>query len=97
MTTVDERLSTYSRTPGSIDYGRSWRQQQVRSVFGELGIHGALAYLHPGSPAMMFTSSVNDTVANIGDQTKNYRKGELPWALFMGPEVMGINKVDPTV
>jgi prepilin-type N-terminal cleavage/methylation domain-containing protein len=96
-TTVDERLSTYSRTPGSIDYGRSWRQQQVRSVFGELGIHGALAYLHPGSPAMMFTSSVNDTVANIGDQTKNYRKGELPWALFMGPEVMGINKVDPTV
>jgi prepilin-type N-terminal cleavage/methylation domain-containing protein len=58
-------------------------------LFSELGHMGAAQYLPPGAIVQLARPTTNRSVANIGDPTKFFDWGEIPWALASGSRLSG--------
>jgi hypothetical protein len=64
---------------------RGARPQLIWQLFKELGHTGVYTYMPPGTIGLIQCPNINDTEANVGDQTKNWCKGEIPWSLSAMP------------
>lgn len=63
-------------------------------LYNELGHTGVATYMPAGTVGLITRPATNRTVANIGDSSKFYDWGEVPWALARGGPA-GLNSFSP--
>ncbi|MBA3707583.1 MAG: prepilin-type N-terminal cleavage/methylation domain-containing protein [Planctomycetes bacterium] len=64
---------------------RGARPNLIWQLFKQLGHTGVYTYMPPGTINLIQCPSINDTEAAIGDPSRNWCKGEIPWSLSLMP------------